>query len=197
MQRLREGQQVLVQVNLKMAICTLAGFSDGAAVLRLTDRQHGGPLPADAHDVQLTFEHESQLVLLNGRIRRRGDEELLFSVRDSVQIPPRRRDSRLKARLPAHVRLSSGEEFEASTADVSASGMSIEGALPVRRGDAVTVRLTLPEGAALTVAVAASVVRAGRSVTALRIEGFDEGDRDRLESYVFAAVASDESSKPS
>jgi PilZ domain len=184
-----------VQVNLKMAICTLAGFSDGAAVLRLTDRQHGGPLPADAHDVQLTFEHESQLVLLNGSIRRRGDEELLFSVRDSVQIPPRRRDSRIKARLPAHVRLSSGEEFEASTADVSASGMSIEGALPVRRGDAVTVRLTLPEGAALT--VAASVVRAGRSVTALRIEGFEEGDRDRLESYVFAAVASDESSKPS
>ena len=73
--------------------------------------------------------------------------------------------------------------------------MSIEGALPVRRGDAVTVRLTLPEGAALT--AAASVVRAGRSVTALRIEGFEEGDRDRLESYVFAAVASDESSKPS
>ena len=73
--------------------------------------------------------------------------------------------------------------------------MSIEGALPVRRGDAVTVRLTLPEGGALT--AAASVVRAGRSVTALRIEGLEEGDRDRLESYVFAAVASGESSKPS
>ena len=53
--------------------------------MRLTDRQHGGPLPADAHDVQLTFEHESQLVLLNGSLRRRGDQELLFSVRDSVQ----------------------------------------------------------------------------------------------------------------
>ena len=87
---------MLVQVKLKMAICTLAGFSDGDAVLRLTDRQHGGPMPAYSHDVQLTFEHESQLVLLNGRLRRRGDEELLFSVRDSVQIPPRRRDSRLQ-----------------------------------------------------------------------------------------------------
>jgi hypothetical protein len=34
-----------VQVHLKMAICVVAGFSGGDAVLRLTPRQHGGSLP--------------------------------------------------------------------------------------------------------------------------------------------------------
>jgi hypothetical protein len=54
-QRLHEGQDVLVQVHLRMAVCTVAGLSGGDAVLRLTPRQHGGPLPDDAHDAQLTF----------------------------------------------------------------------------------------------------------------------------------------------
>jgi hypothetical protein len=197
-QRLEEGQQVLVQVNLQVAICTLVGFSGGDAVLRLTPRQHGGPLPDDAHDVQLTFEHESGLVMLNGRLSRRGETEIVFSVRDSVQVPPRRRDSRLRARLPARVRLPSGEQLEASTTDVSASGLSIEGALSVRSGDEVTVRLELPEGT--PVVATTSVVRVSGSMTALRIERFEEGDRERLETYVLARVAAEltsESSKPS
>lgn len=188
MQRLHEGQDVLVQVHLKMAVCTVAGFSGGDAVLRLTPRQHGGPLPDDAHDAQLTFDHSTQLVLLNGRLRRRGDEEFLFSVRDSVQIPPRRRDTRRSARLPARVRLASGEERDVTTSDVSAGGVSIGAALPVRRGDRVTVRLVLPEGEPVTAVT--SVVRAGGPVTALKIEGFEEGDRDLLERYVLAAIAS-------
>jgi hypothetical protein len=32
--------------------------------------------------------------MLNGRLRRRGDEEFLFSVRDSVHVPPRSRETR-------------------------------------------------------------------------------------------------------
>jgi PilZ domain len=184
-----------MQVHLKMAICTVAGFSEGDLVLRLTPRQHGGRLPDDAHDAQLTFDHGAQLVMLNGRLRRRAEEELLFSVRDSVQVPPRRRDTRRKARLAAHVRLPSGEERDATTTDVSAGGLSIDGALPVKRGDAVTVRLDLPGGDTLT--ATASVVRVADSVTALRIEGFEEGDRLRLESYALAGEASADSWKPS
>jgi hypothetical protein len=181
-QRLREGQDVLMQVGLKMAICTVAGFSSGDLVLRLTPRQHGGPLPDDAHDAQLTFDHGAQLVMLNGRLRRRGEEEFLFSVRDSVQVPPRRRDTRRKARLPARVRLPSGEEQDARTTDISAGGLSVDGPLPVRRGDTLTVRLELPDGDGLT--ATASVVRVTAGGTALRIESFEEGDRLRLESYV-------------
>jgi len=194
-QRLREGQDVLVQVHLKMAICTVAGFSEGDLVLRLTPRQHGGRLPDDAHDAQLTFDHGAQLVMLNGRLRRRTEQELLFSVRDSVQVPPRRRDTRRKARLPAHVRLPSGEERDATTTDVSASGLSIEGALPVRPGETVTVRIELPGDERVT--ATASVVRVGLPVTALRIDGFEEGDRLRLESYALDGAASGERSKPS
>lgn len=186
-----------MQVHLKMAICTVAGFSEGDLVLRLTPRQHGGPLPDEAHDAQLTFDHgAAQLVMLNGRLRRRGEEEeFLFSVRDSVQVPPRRRDTRRKARLPAHVRLPSGEEQTATTTDISAGGLSIDAALPVRPGDTMTVRVELPEGESVT--ATASVVRVDDASTALRIDGFEEGDRLRLESYALADAASADSSKPS
>jgi PilZ domain len=182
MQRLREGQDVLVQVQLKMAICVVAGFSGGDAVLRLTPRQHGGPLPDDAHDAQLTFDHKSQLILLNGRLRRRDENLFMFSVRDSVQVPPRRQDTRRRARLSVHVRLPSGEEQEAKSTDVSAGGLSVDGALPVKPGDRLTVRIALPQGD--PVVAETSVVRVAGAVTALKIDGFEEGDRDRLERFV-------------
>ena len=91
MQRLKDGQSVLVMVQEKMALCTLTGFSDGAAVLLIGKRQHGGPMPDYSTDAQLTFESGPNLVMLNGIIERRGEDELLFSVRDGVQVPPRRR----------------------------------------------------------------------------------------------------------
>ena len=49
-------QALLVMVGERMAVCTLAGFSDGAAVLVLTERQRGGPMPDFSPDAQLTFE---------------------------------------------------------------------------------------------------------------------------------------------
>ena len=69
MQRLKERQSVLVMVGERMAVCTLAGFSDGAAVLVLTERQRGGPMPDFSPDAQLTFEYGPNLVMLNGTLQ--------------------------------------------------------------------------------------------------------------------------------
>jgi len=109
-------------------------------------------------------------------------KELLFSVSDGVQVPPRRRDTRLRARLSVTVRLPSGEERETYTADVSATGMGVEGTDLAEAGEELGVRLTLPDGTA--VAATTSVVRVTGSVTALKIERFEEGSRDRLGRYV-------------
>jgi hypothetical protein len=182
-QRLKERQSVLVMVGERMAVCTLAGFSDGAAVLVLTERQRGGPMPDFSPDAQLTFEYGPNLVMLNGTLQRGlSSQELLFSVSDGVQVPPRRRDSRLRARLAVTVRLPSGEERETFTADVSATGMGVEGTDLADAGEELGVRLTLPDGTA--VAATTSVVRVTGSVTALKIERFEEGSRDRLGRYV-------------
>ena len=105
---------MLVMVQEKMALCTLTWFSDGAAVLLIGTRQHGGPMPDHAPDAQITFESGPNLVMLNGILDRRGEDQVLFRVTDGVQVPPRRRDSRLRTRLPVRLRLPSGEEREGS-----------------------------------------------------------------------------------
>jgi hypothetical protein len=161
-------------VGERMAVCTLAGFTDGSAVLVLTDRQRGGPMPEFSPDAQLTFEYGPNLVMLNGTLQRGfSSKELLFSVSDGVQVPPRRRDSRLRTRLAVTLRLPSGDERESFTADVSATGLGVEG---------TGVRLTLPDGTA--VVATTSVVRIAGPVTALRIERFEDGSRDRLGRFV-------------
>lgn len=195
MQRLAERQTVLVMVAEKMAVCTLTGFSDGAAVLALTDRQRGGPMPDFTHDAQLTFEYGPNLVMLNGTLQRRGEDELLFSVSDGVQVPPRRRDTRLRERLPVRLRLPSGEDRETHTADLSATGLGVEGSDLARAGQQVGVRLTLPDGTA--VAATTSVVRVAGHVTALRIDHLQEGSRDRLGDYVLARSREADVAKPS
>lgn len=182
MQRLRERQSVLVMVGDRMAVCTLAGFADGKAVLVLTERQRGGPMPEFSADAQLTFEHGPNLVMLNGTLERGGTgNELRFSVSDGVQVPPRRKDSRLRARLPVAVRLPDGEERDTHTVDVSATGLGVRGDLgPV--GAQIAVRMTLPDRT--EVAASTVVVRVAGDVTALRIERIETGSRDRLGRYV-------------
>jgi hypothetical protein len=194
LQRLEEGQSVLVMVQEKMALCTLTGFSDGAAVLLIGERQHGGPMPDHAPDAQMTFESGPNLVMLNGILNRRGADELLFSVTDGVQVPPRRRDSRLRTRLPVRLRLPSGEEREGFTADVSATGLGVEGDDHAGAGEQLGVRLALPDGT--TVVATTSVVRVAGPVTALRIESFEEGSRDRLSDYVLARNRGDAVGSP-
>jgi hypothetical protein len=182
-QRLKEGQSVLVMVAERMAVCTVAGFYDGAAVLNLTERQRGGPMPDFAPDAQLTFEYGPNLVMLNGTLQRGDSEEhLMFTVSDGVQVPPRRRDSRRRARLPLTLRLASGEEREGRTVDVSATGLSVEGSDHGRAGDEIGIHLPLPDGTA--VAATTTVVRIMGENTALRIELFQEGSRDRLSRFV-------------
>jgi PilZ domain-containing protein len=205
LQRLKEGQSVLVMVQEKMALCTLTGFSDGAAVFLIGKRQHGGPMPEHAPDAQITFESGPNLVMLNGVLERRGGDELLFSVSDGVQVPPRRRDSRLRTRLPVRIRVPSGEEREGFTADLSATGMGLEGTDHAQPGQQLGIRLELPDGT--TVVATTSVVRIAGPVTALKIETFEEGSRDRLSDYVLAcnrgdavgssATPADPSSNPS
>jgi hypothetical protein len=182
-QRLRPQQSVLVMVGERMAVCTLAGFSDGAAVLRLTERQRGGRMPEFSPDAQLTFEYQGNLVVLNGALQHGlVEEQLLFSVSDGVQVPPRRRDTRLRTRLPVTLRLESGKEVETHTADLSATGMGVQGADHATKGDRLGIRLELPDGT--VVAATTSVVRVAGDVTALRIERFEEGSREPLARFV-------------
>src|SRR5215218_90946 len=146
-------------VGERMAVCTLAGFSDGAAVLVLTERQRGGPMPEFSPDAQMTFEYGPNLVMLNGTLRRGlTDRDFVFSVSDGVQVPPRRRDTRLRVRLPVTVTLPSGEERATYTSDVSARGLGVEGTDHGARGDRLEVRLQLP-GDEGPLVVTTSVVR--------------------------------------
>ena len=119
-----------------------------------------------------------------------------------MQIPPRRRDSRLRVHLPVRLRLPSGRQRDARTADVSATGLGVEGTDHARHGEEVGVRLTLSDGT--TVAAATRVVRVAGHVTALWIEQFEEGSRERLGDYVLSCAREDfvdssapESAKPS
>jgi hypothetical protein len=190
MQRLEQGQSVLVMVGERMAVCTLTAFSGGAAVLTPTGRQRGGPMPEFSPDCQITFEYGPNLVMLNGTLQR-GDleDDLEFRVSDGVQVPPRRRDSRLSVRCAVTLRLPSGEERETHTVDISATGLGVEGADHARAGAEVGVRFTLPEGR--TVAATTSVVRASGNVTALKFDRFEEGSDGLLGPYVIGRARGD------
>jgi hypothetical protein len=168
-QRLKERQSVLVMVGERLAVCTVMGFHDGRAVLRTTERQAGGPMPEFSEDAQLTFEHGPNLVMLNGTLEHGFAEgELLFGVSDGVQVPPRRRDTRRRLRLPVTLVLPGGEERRARTTDVSSRGL----------GEVLGVRLSLPDGGLLV--ATGSVVRITADGTALLLESFQEGSRDQL-----------------
>ncbi len=187
MQRLKERQQVLVMVGERMAVCRLAGFDDGVAVLTLTERQRGGPMPPFSDDAQMTFEYGPSLVMLNGTLQRgSSDDQLRFSVSDGVQVPPRRRDSRRRVRLPVTVRLPSGEELSSWSTDVSARGLGVQGKDIAAPGEHIDVRISLPDGT--VVAATAVVVRTMGEATALLIETFQEGSRDLLSRFVLGAA---------
>jgi hypothetical protein len=189
MQRLEVGQSVLVMVGQRLAVCRLTGFADGAAVLTPTERQRGGPMPEFSPDAQLTFEHGPNLVMLNGTLRR-DDEgtDLVFAVSDGVQVPPRRRDSRVQVELPVVVQPASGEPQETTTTDVSATGLGVKGTGHGEQGNVVGVRLTLADET--VIAVRATVVRVIGEVTALRIESFEEGSAEPLRRYVLDVARS-------
>jgi PilZ domain-containing protein len=183
MQRLKEGQAVLMMVGERMAVCTVVGFDDGAAVLVVTERQRGGPMPEFSPDAQMTFEYGPNLVMLNGTLRHGlTDRDFVFAVSDGVQVPPRRRDTRLRVRLPVTVTLPSGERRDVHTADVSARGLGVEGVDHAAQGQTLDVRLELPTGGAIT--ATARVVRIAGGVTALLIESYQEGGREDLSRFV-------------
>jgi hypothetical protein len=178
-QRLKERQSVLVMVGERLAVCTVMGFHDGRAVLRTTERQAGGPMPEFSEDAQLTFEHGPNLVMLNGTLEHGFAEgELLFGVSDGVQVPPRRRDTRRRLRLPVTLVLPGGEERRARTTDVSSRGLGVEGVGHAEMGEVLGVRLSLPDGGLLV--ATGSVVRITADGTALLLESFQEGSRDQL-----------------
>jgi hypothetical protein len=178
-QRLQERQSVLLAVGEKLAVCRVAGIADGAAVLVLTARQLGGPMPDVADDAELTFEHGSALVVLKGGLRRRTDDQLLFQVTDGIQVPPRRRNSRLRLRLRATVRnCATGAEVQADTSDVSAEGVGLVGAAFGAPGDRLDVTIELPDGT--TVSGSGPIVRHGGGLTAVNLSMAEGDDRERL-----------------
>ena len=72
---------------------------------------------------------------------------------------------------------------------MSATGLGVEGSDHAQAGEQLGVRLTLPDGT--TVVATTSVVRIAGPVTALKIESFEEGSRDRLSDYVLACARGD------
>jgi PilZ domain len=183
MQRLQERQSVLLAVGERLAVCRVAGISGGKAVLMLTERQLGGPMPDEADDAEITFEHGTSLVVLKGGLVRRSSDQLLFSVTDGVQVPPRRRDTRLRITLPVTVRSGdAGRETQTETADLSATGVGVTGSSFGMRGDEVHVVLELPEGG--TVTGSGPIVRVAGGTTAIQLSTFGETGRERLESFV-------------
>jgi hypothetical protein len=156
------------------------------ATLQPVQRAETMWLPPQTADVLLCFPHNGLTVGLKGELR--TEDHLQFRVSDGVCIP-RRRSTRLQLCAPALVKEESGEVRACQTQDVSADGVTLEGAGALQVGQPVWLTVTLPEdGGAF--AVEARVTERGEDdgVAELEFIGLDRDDRRRLTGFVTEQV---------
>jgi hypothetical protein len=129
----------------------------------------------------LIFGHKGILVALKGRARwGLEDDDLRFAVRDGVQLPQQRSASRLRIPLDVSVAGRAGR-----TVDISAAGLSLEGAGFAAPGSEVDLDVDVPDHEP-PLRCRARVVRETEELTALEFVGLSRADRDRLARFIFA-----------
>jgi len=158
------------------------------AMLQPVERVESLWLPPLIENVHMMFEHEGQPVALKGDLRS-GDrpEQIEFRVSDGVCVP-RRRSTRLQLCAPALVTEDGGEVRACQTQDVSADGVTLEGAPTLRSEEVVSVTVTLPEDGGALCAGARVTERSDDGVATLEFLDLDREDRRRLTGFVTEQV---------
>jgi PilZ domain len=164
------------------------GVHRTVATLQPVERVESMWLPPLMENVHMIFRHEGQTVGLKGDLRR-GDrpEQIEFRVTDGVCVP-RRRSTRLQLCAPALVTEHSGEVRACQTQDVSADGVTLEGADALHYEQVVSVSVTLPEDAGALRADALVTERREGGVATLEFLGLDREDRRRVTGFVTEQV---------
>ena len=126
-------------------------------------------------------------LLGDGRSLLQTTLDRLAPVSDGVCVP-RRRSTRLQLCAPALVTEDGGEVRACQTRDVSADGVTLEGAGALSRHQFVSVTVMLPEDGGAFCADARVADRGDDGVTSLAFLGLDRDDRRRLTGFVTEQV---------
>jgi hypothetical protein len=200
MRRLRHQQEVEIHLDGEDEVvlgCRVMGVEGSVATLASVDAGPGPLLGGSVPAVPgyLLFDHSGGRVALKGIATANTSEgpELLFVVIDGVQLPERR--SAARARVNAVARMfqpdsvDGSEYFEARLADLSVSGMRVEGH-PGLNG-AIRYRLELYIGDAQTpIRCGAQIARTTPTHVGLKFIDLEEADRTLLDAIVRAHAES-------
>jgi PilZ domain len=143
------------------------------------------PLPAEA---EMSFEHDSQIVMLSGTLLGADDVSARFRIDDGIAPRELRRFARLAVSLPVAVTPLSDDGREAGpteelrTVDISAGGVLLD-----RQGmaGAVRVEIDLPGGYGAMTAIG-RVVRNVADGSGVSFEGLDAETLDLVDRFVLA-----------
>jgi hypothetical protein len=161
------------------------GVHRTVATLQPVERVEAMWLPPLIENVLMCFRHDGQPVGLKGELR--SDDVIHFRVSDGVCIP-RRRSTRLQLCAPALVTEEGGEVRACQTQDVSADGVTLEGAATLRLEQLVSVTVMLPEDGGAFCSDARVIERDDDGVATLEFAGLDRDDRRRLTGFVTEQV---------
>jgi hypothetical protein len=200
MRRLRHQQEVEIHLDGEDEVvlgCRVMGVEGSVATLASVDAGPGPVLGGSVPAVPgyLLFDHSGGRVALKGIATANTSEgpELLFVVIDGVQLPERR--SAARARVNAVARMfhpdsvDGSEYFETRLADLSVSGMRVEGD-PSLNG-AIRYRLELYIGDAQTpIRCGAEIARTTPTHVGLKFIDLEEADRTLLDAIVRAHAES-------
>lgn len=200
MRRLRHQQEVEIHLDGEDEVvlgCRVMGVEGSVATLASVDAGPGPVLGGSVPAVPgyLLFDHSGGRVALKGIATANTSEgpELLFVVIDGVQLPERR--SAARARVNAVGRMfppdsmDGSEYFETRLADLSVSGMRVEGH-PGLDG-AIRYRLELYIGDAQTpIRCGAEIARRTPTHVGLKFIDLQEADRTLLDAIVRAHAES-------
>lgn len=200
MRRLKHQQEVEIHLDSEDEVifpCRVVGVERSVATLVSKDADPSALLGSSAPAVHgyLVFDHAGGKVALKGIATASQSDrpELLFVVVDGVQLPERRSATRVQINAVARMFLpdSSAENecFETSLADLSVSGIRVEG--HSRLDSATRYRLELYIGDAQTpIRCGAEVARRTPTHVGLQFTDLDEADRALLDGIVRAHAPS-------
>jgi PilZ domain len=200
MRRLKHHQEVEIHLDGEDEVvldCRVLGVEGSVATLARSDAGPGTLLGSSVPAVPgyLLFDHSGGKVALKGIATASTSEgpELLFVVIDGVQLPERRAAARAEVKALARMFLlgSAGESeyFETRLADLSVSGMRVEGHPSL--DSATQFRLELYIGGAQTpIRCGAQVARRTPTHVGLKFRDLQEADRTLLDAIVRAHAES-------
>ncbi len=196
MRRLRNQQEVEIHLDGEDEVvfgCRVQGVEGSVATLATIDPSVATLLGSSVPAVPgyLLFDHAGGRVALKGIATASTTEgpELLFVVIDGVQLPERRSAARARVNAVARMfRLDSGQDgeyFETRLADLSVSGMRVDGHPGL--GEATGFRLELYIGDAQTpIRCGAEVARRTPAHVGLKFVDLEDSDRALLDAIVRA-----------